>query len=250
MEPSRALRSLETIESFTRPKLPTRSRAFQFASLSSLNSEAVKLADMVRFQRATGCRPGEVCSIRPCDIDTSTADVWIYRPPSHKTRYVESDQGRVIAIGAKGQDILLPYLERGNLTTCFSPKDSERLRRSELNKARKTPLSCGNKIGSNRTAQPKRQPGESYSVSAYNKAIKRAIEKVNAIALSTGEEPIIPWSANQLRKAYALEIRNADGLGLDHSQVVLGHKQRATTELWYARNQADERAVEVAKRLG
>ena len=37
-------------------------------------------ADMVRFQRVTGCRPGEVCSIRPCDVDKSNGDVWLYRP--------------------------------------------------------------------------------------------------------------------------------------------------------------------------
>jgi integrase len=29
------------------------------------------VADMVRFQQFTGCRPGEVCIIRPCDVDTS-----------------------------------------------------------------------------------------------------------------------------------------------------------------------------------
>ena len=53
-----------------------------------------------------------------------------------------------------------------------------------------------------------------------------------------------------IKKAYALEIREAEGLGLDHSQVVLGHKQRATTEKWYAKNRADEKAIEVAKRIG
>ena len=31
----------------------------------------VVVADMVRFQRLTGCRPQEVCLIRPCDVDTS-----------------------------------------------------------------------------------------------------------------------------------------------------------------------------------
>ncbi len=44
------------------------------------------VADMVRFQHLTGCRPGEVCSIRPCDVDTS-AEVWAYRPHSHKTQH-------------------------------------------------------------------------------------------------------------------------------------------------------------------
>ena len=33
--------------------------------------------DMVRIQRLTGCRPDEVCSLRPIDIDTSGA-VWAY----------------------------------------------------------------------------------------------------------------------------------------------------------------------------
>ena len=32
-------------------------------------------ADMVRFQRFTGCRPEEVCNLRPCDLDRS-GDVW------------------------------------------------------------------------------------------------------------------------------------------------------------------------------
>ena len=42
--------------------------------------------DMVRFQRATGCRPGEVCAIRPGDVNTSH-DPWIYTPGTHKTQY-------------------------------------------------------------------------------------------------------------------------------------------------------------------
>ena len=35
------------------------------------------VADMVQFQRLTGARPGEVCILRPCDIDMSS-DVWSY----------------------------------------------------------------------------------------------------------------------------------------------------------------------------
>ena len=35
------------------------------------------VADMIRFQRITGCRPQDVCNLRPCDIDMS-ADVWLY----------------------------------------------------------------------------------------------------------------------------------------------------------------------------
>jgi integrase len=35
------------------------------------------VADMVRFQRHTGARPGEVCQLRPCDVDRS-GEVWQY----------------------------------------------------------------------------------------------------------------------------------------------------------------------------
>ena len=45
------------------------------------------VADMVRFQRLTGCRPGEACIVRPCDVDRS-GDVWLYRPESHKTEHL------------------------------------------------------------------------------------------------------------------------------------------------------------------
>jgi integrase len=38
---------------------------------------------MVRLQRLTGMRPGEVMQMRWCDIDRSAA-IWIYRPARHK----------------------------------------------------------------------------------------------------------------------------------------------------------------------
>lgn len=41
---------------------------------------------MIRLQRLSGCRPQDVCGLRWCDIDT-TGEVWIYRPPAHKTAW-------------------------------------------------------------------------------------------------------------------------------------------------------------------
>jgi integrase len=37
---------------------------------------------MIQLQRLTGARPGEVCAMRGCDLDT-TGPVWLYRPQSH-----------------------------------------------------------------------------------------------------------------------------------------------------------------------
>ena len=68
------------------------------------------------FWQLTGCRPAEVCLVRPCDVDTS-GDVWIYRPELHKTEH--HGRERIICIGPKGQDVLRPYLLRAEGAYCF-----------------------------------------------------------------------------------------------------------------------------------
>ena len=52
--------------------------------------------DLVRFQRLTGCRPGELFIMRPMDIHRA-GDVWRYVPMEHKTE--EYGHKRVIFIG-------------------------------------------------------------------------------------------------------------------------------------------------------
>ena len=95
------------------------------------------VADMVRLHRLTGCRPAEVCILRPCDVDTSEA-VWSYRPESHKTEHHGRD--RVIFIGPKGQDVLRPYLLRDKTAYCFVPAESERKRNAMRRENRQSPM--------------------------------------------------------------------------------------------------------------
>ncbi len=64
------------------------------------------VADMVRIERYTGCRPAEVCMMRPRDIDR-TVEPWRYIPQSHKTAH--RGRERVIFIGPQAQSILLRY---------------------------------------------------------------------------------------------------------------------------------------------
>jgi integrase len=59
---------------------------------------------MARFQFLTGCRPDEVCRLRPIDLDRHSASCWVYRPGSdqgahgqHKTAHHRHD--RLILIG-------------------------------------------------------------------------------------------------------------------------------------------------------
>lgn len=132
------------------------------------------VADMVRLQRLTGMRPAEVCIVRPCDLDRSR-DVWVYRPASHKTEH--HGRERVIPVGPRAQAVLLRYLARDAQAYCFRPCDSEAKRRAELHGERKTPLSCGNRPGSNRRRRPKVAPGEQYETASYRRAISRGCDK-------------------------------------------------------------------------
>ena len=79
------------------------------------------VADMVRFQRLTGCRPNEVCDLTPGAVER-TSDVWIYRVKGHKMEHYS--RVRSVAIGPRAQAVLRPYLHRSSTSRCFSPRDS------------------------------------------------------------------------------------------------------------------------------
>jgi integrase len=195
------------------------------------------VGDMVRFQRYTGCRPSEVCILRPSDLDRSD-DVWRYQPAHHKSEH--RGLNRVIAIGPQAQDILRPYLLRDQTAYCFSPQESERKRRVAQHETRTTPLRWGNRPGTNRTRHPRRTPRDHYTTDSYRRAIRRACDKANAqrrkAAAAFGEEPnLLPqWSPNQLRHALATEVRSR--FGLEASQVVLGHATADVTQLYAQRD--------------
>lgn len=74
---------------------------------------------MVEAQLLTGMRPGEVCVMRSCDIDTS-GKVWLYRPNRHKTAH--HGHQRVIAIRPKAQEIIQQFLTLDTQSFLFSPR--------------------------------------------------------------------------------------------------------------------------------
>src|SRR2546430_2595300 len=104
---------------------------------------------MVRLQRLTGCRPEEVCLVRPCDVNASEI-VWAYRPESHKTEH--HGRERVIFIGPKAQEILRWYLLRDKSMYCFCPAEGEKKRRQLAHERRATPLNYGNAPGTNNSS--------------------------------------------------------------------------------------------------
>lgn len=205
------------------------------------------VADMVWLQRLTGARPGEICILRPRDVDRS-ADVWQYVPESHKTEH--QGRSRTILIGPQAQEVLTKYLLRPADSYCFSPAEAVGQLRAERHAARKTPPSCGNRPGTNRKLRPKRQPRHRYDSKTYRRAIQRGVEKANAARLRVAKENdaaaadvelLSAWSPNQLRHSAATEIRRR--YGLEAAQVVLGHAMADVTQV-YA-----ERDLELARRV-
>jgi integrase len=199
------------------------------------------VADMVRLQRLTGCRPAEICILRPCDVDTS-GDVSIYRPEWHKTEH--HGRERVICIGPKGQDVLRPYLLREKESYCFVPAESERKRLAERHERRRTPLSCGNRPGTNRRRKPKRRPGNRYTTGSYRRAIHRAVDLANRARNGDGLLP--KWSPNRLRHSAATEIRPQ--FGLEAAQVTLGHATADVSQIYAERDLS--LAVETMRKIG
>lgn len=191
------------------------------------------VADMVRLQRFTGARPGEVCQLRPADVDRSTP-VWRYVPQEHKTEH--RGKARVILIGPKAQAVLAPYLLRDAESYCFNPTDSEKKRRTERSENRVTPIGYGNRPGTNRKRRPKRRAGYRYQIASYRRAIARAAK----------EAGVESWSPNQLRHAAATELRRV--YGIEAAQVVLGHSELSTTQIYAERN--IEKAAEIMAKLG
>jgi integrase len=190
------------------------------------------VADMVQLQRLTGARPGEICDIRPGDINRK-ADPWEYVPQSHKTEH--HDRQRVIFLGPKAQNLLLPYLLRPADAYCFSPREAETRRRAAQHESRRTPLSCGNRPGTNRKAKPRRTAGEKYDRNSYARAVRRA-----AVAAKVGT-----WSPHRLRHTFATEVRKQFGEAV---QVCLGHAAAQVSEIYAERDFA--KAANVARLIG
>ncbi len=184
------------------------------------------VADMVRFQRLTGCRPHEVCHLRPADIER-TDDIWIYRPASHKLEHHELE--RQILIGPQAQSVLRPYLLREATQFCFSPAESEARRKAELRKRRKTKVQPSQL--DRKTARPQHQPGTCYKTTAYGYAVQRAAAKAG----------VAGWSPNRLRHATATAVRR--DFGLEAAQIILGHRRADTTQIYAERDLERARAV-------
>lgn len=181
------------------------------AALPHLNAV---VGAMVRFQRHTGCRPGEAVRLRPCDLDreyltVGLDQVWLYRLDGHKNDW--RGMLRWIPVGPQAQAVLTPLLDRDPDHYVFCPAEAGR---------------------SNRF---KRRPRERYDSQTYARAVLRGCRRAG----------VEPWAPNQLRHLRATEIETA--LGREDARCVLGHSNPSMTAR-YA--ESVERAARVLARLG
>lgn len=173
---------------------------------------------LIQLQLFTAARPGELVGLRPIDLSTSD-EVWTCSPRDHKTAH--HGHARVIYFGPRARRVLEPFLAGRSLEApMFSPAEAEAERRAVLTANRRTPLSCGNRPGTNRKARPKHKPRSSYDVGTYRNAIRRACLKA--------EIPV--WTPYQLRHNAATEIQSE--FGIEGARLILGHRTPNTTAIY------------------
>jgi integrase len=219
------------------------------------------LAAMVRLQRLTGARPGEIVILRTCDINRSDR-IWEYVPGSHKTEH--QDQQRVVFVGPQAQALLKSWLKTDLQEFVFSPAKAEVARRAERRDDRQTPVwpSHVAHLARKRKPRPRRSPRDHYSVASYRRAIARACDlafphpKLSRIPdedqtddqraeLETWQKAN-RWHPHQLRHSVATRVRRR--FGLEAAQAVLGHTELGTTQVYAERNL--EAARDVMMKIG
>jgi integrase len=207
-------------------------------------------AAMIRLQRYSGMRPGEVCALCPRDVSRSPKEavrfpgsrktvsalkcgrtvVSIAVPGSHKTLW--RGKPRAIALGPQAQVVLTPFLDRPADRPCFSAREaSDHWRAAHDRRA---------VYGHNR------QPGDRYVTGSYGHVIAAAVKRANAERTKAGL-PLIPhWAPNQLR--HAAGSAASEATDRSHTQAFLGHSGNDTIDVYV--EQELQKAAKVAAKIG
>ena len=181
------------------------------------------VGDMLRMIWYTGMRPNEVCSMRPFDILRDDNDCWLYIPgreqsPVGKHKTMRFEKVKVIPLTTQPQLILKRRItDFDSKEYIFSPKETVRQLLAQKAKHRKTPLSCGNRPGTNRKEHPMIKPRNRYDHATLRRACQRACKKA-------GVDTFVPYD---LRRSMATRTRAI--LGKEAAKVLLAriiHEKR------------------------
>jgi integrase len=231
---------------------------------------------MIQLQILTGARSEDLVRLRAVDLKTGQK-IWTAEIAEHKTSFRE--HRRVLYFGPKAQDVLRPFLQNRPVDKyLFSPAEAETQRRADVHAARTTPLSCGNRPGTNRHPKPKRYPRDRYSVGSYRRAIERGCDQAFPPAPELFRQKVKAgkrkrwetdaewkarlggtdwatlvafrkarrWHPHQLRHNAATAVRKE--FGVEMARVVLGVRSISMAELYGERDEA--LAMEVVSKIG
>jgi integrase len=192
-------------------------------------------ADLLRFQRLTGCRPKEARMLTLNDIDTRPLPdyegLWVYRVPDWKLSWRERHIPRQIVIGPKAQAIVQKWIGRmdgDGSSAVFSPRLSVRNPTRWIDPAGTQPTKT-----KRHGPKKKRKHNAFYSAGALNTCIRRVCEK----------RELPRWTTNQLRHSRLTEIRLYQSL--EQANAVGGHARINQTQ-HYAHLML-QRAIEAAR---
>lgn len=178
------------------------------------------VADLLRFQRLTGCRPGEARSLQLADIDRrplpAYKGTWVWEVPDWKLSWRERHIPRVIAIGPKAQAVIQKWIDRlegDDKRTIFSPRFSQRDPTRWCRRSDEQPQQPRR-----RKPRKPRKTTETYSPGAINTCVRRACDKLEQRR----------WTTNQLRHNRLTQIREYQSL--EESQAVGGHSRVNQTQ--------------------
>ena len=196
------------------------------------------LADMIRLQRLTGMRPGEVVAIRPSDLVPSTdPSVLLYRVRPMTNKNDDDGIERVVYLGPKAVEIVRRRTDPLNPDTpLFSPR-----RAVEMGNASRamslvpTPARVRRQCQA-RAATTVRKFREIYTVNSYRVAVKRA-------AKAAGVEA---WHPNQIRHTAASDFANKTSVHV--AKDLLGHAKIQTTMGYVVSANSD--AIRLVRAIG
>ena len=207
------------------------------------------VATMIKLQRLSGMRAGELVVMRPCDIDTG-GEIWVYEPFDHKNRW--RGHRKQIPLGPEAQRLLQPFLDREPQDFLFCPREAEAWRLEHRppyhGRKRKTPVYPSElrrrekvKAARRHHRKPKRPKKDRYDTNSYRHAINYGFKNAKKAGF------VIPhWHPHQLRHNRGTEIRRK--YGIEAAQVALGHARADITEVYAEKNL--EQAERIAREMG
>ncbi len=188
------------------------------------------IADMVRVQRLTGMRPGEILAMTADEIDRTDSESWVYTPAEHKTAHHEMT--RTVIIGPRAIAILAPWLLQAGTGRIFQI-ERDGYRQAIIRAcARAFPHPEVAKILAKEPSEARK-----LELKAWRESHKTQLK-----AWDTAHA----WHPNRLRHSFATQVRREHGL--EAAQVLLGHSRADVTQVYAERDV--KKAQDVARKIG